>query len=70
MMQWEQGHPDSDRVQELLLKLDSINFVDVSSVAHGLEYQAGMAQHVNKSFTSSGNYVKRDKEKIIKFCGS
>ena len=62
MIQCEQGYPDSERVQELLLKLDSIHFVDVASVAHGAESTTGMAQYVNKSVTSSGNYVKHDKE--------
>ena len=67
MLQWEQGHPDSDRVQELLLMLDSINFVDMSSVAQGREYKTGMAQQVSKSCTSGGNYVKRDKEESTIF---
>ena len=62
MMQLEQGFPDSDRLQELLLNLDAIRFVDVPSVAHGPEYKTGMGQHVNKQFVSNGNYVKRHQE--------
>ena len=67
MMQWEQGHPDSERLQELLLKLDAINFVDVPSVAHGPEYKTGMGQHVNKPSVSNTNYIKRDQEESSGF---
>ena len=41
MMQWEQGYPDSERLQELLLKLDALHFVDVPSDARGLQYKTG-----------------------------
>ena len=57
MLNWHHEYADSDKLQELLLKLDSVHVVDVPSVAHGPEYKTGMAQYANKSFTSNGNYV-------------
>ena len=66
-MYLEQGHLDSERLQELLLKLDAIHFVDAPSVPHGPEYKTGMAQHVNKALVSNGNYVRRDQEESSNF---
>ena len=52
MIQWEQEYADRERLQQLLFKLDSMNFVDVASVAHGPQYKTGMRRMMNHTRTT------------------
>ena len=67
MMQWEQGYDDSERLQQLLLKLDSMNYVDAPSVAHRSEYKTAMGNNVSQSSVSNSNYVKTDQDASSNF---
>ena len=40
MMHWEPGFLNSERMQDLLLKLDSLALMDVQDVAHGPDYKS------------------------------
>ena len=60
MLHWHHDYADSAKLQELLLKLDAVHYVDVPSIAHGPEYKTDLSQFANEAFTSNGNHVGRN----------
>ena len=64
MLHWHHAYADSQKLVELLLKLDATHDIDVSAVAHGPEYKTNMSNFASHAHTSSGNYVGHNQDSL------